>query len=431
MSEHILAVLKRKVEDIMPYGRMDVETLRNALKEELQFYVLNFIYHHPEYNKWIMYGGSALRIIHGLDRMSVDLDFEVSDKVTKGFLDKLKKEIEDHFLNTYHTHPDFLYAKIVNRRGLILKFTVGEALNLEHPSKQVHVKIDLNYFTAPNIVTERRPINRDQLSFVIVTYNMAALMASKIAAIFLRGTRGVGKAIFEEKGRDIYDLLWYMNPERKVVPDLNYLTAKNVKEAKDLRTLFDKLTIKMNAVSDKNLRQDLLPLFVNRTYIENWLKNWRESYLHLVNEYEFRTVTTLQDIHIYQSYRNDNFSFTFSYNTEERKTCWIGFELVEYWIEDCEKNFPSIEIDKNIIHLIQFTSDGGSIRSSYHERLKRYATLFYNKIENYLNKTKRIMLRESITTKLIRSTAEQLNQKKQILLNKSALLSCELEDLLK
>ena len=37
----------------------------------------------------------------------------------------------------------------------------------------------------------------------------------------------------------------------------------------------------------------------------------------------------------------------------------------------------------------------------------------------------------SIDTKLIRMTAEHLNQKEQIILNKSALLSCELEDLLK
>ena len=32
-----------------------------------------------------MYGGSALRIIHGLDRMSVDLDFEISDTITEKF----------------------------------------------------------------------------------------------------------------------------------------------------------------------------------------------------------------------------------------------------------------------------------------------------------------------------------------------------------
>lgn len=41
-----------------------------------------------------MYGGSALRIIHGLDRMSVDLDFEVSHEVTEKFLKKLKGKLK-------------------------------------------------------------------------------------------------------------------------------------------------------------------------------------------------------------------------------------------------------------------------------------------------------------------------------------------------
>jgi len=99
MREQISTILKRKLEDLASFGRIDAETRRNALKEELQFYVLNFIYHHPEYNKWIMYGGSALRIIHGLDRMSVDLDFEVSEKVTEEFLAELKKEIEEYFVS--------------------------------------------------------------------------------------------------------------------------------------------------------------------------------------------------------------------------------------------------------------------------------------------------------------------------------------------
>ncbi|MBU0648730.1 hypothetical protein KJ969_01310 [Patescibacteria group bacterium] len=37
----------------------------------------------------------------------------------------------------------------------------------------------------------------------------------------------------------------------------------------------------------------------------------------------------------------------------------------------------------------------------------------------------------NIATKLIRMTADKLNPKEQIILNKSALLSCELDDLLK
>ncbi|MBL7131013.1 MAG: nucleotidyl transferase AbiEii/AbiGii toxin family protein [Candidatus Omnitrophica bacterium] len=429
MSEHILAILKRKLVDFAPHGEMDAETLRNALKEELQFYVLNFIYHHPEYNKWIMYGGSALRIIHGLDRMSIDLDFEVSERVTKDFLDQLKKEIEDHFSRTYSTHSSFMTVKIVTGRGLLFKFNVGEALSINHPSKQVHVKIDLNHFTAPKTITERYPINRDQLSFVILTYNMSILMASKVAAIFLRGTRGVGKAFYEEKGRDIYDLLWYMN--NKIVPDLDYLMAKNVEEAKDLRTLFDKLTVKMNAVSDANLKQDLLPLFVNRTYIENWLANWRESYLRLFDAYKICTVTTLENVRAHQHFDTDNFSFTFTYNTEEEgKSCRIRYAVSEYWVEFREGDLP-VKIDENINKIIIITRDGISSQSLPEDKLKQYATLFYQKTENYLKKTNRIMLGRSIDTKLIRMTANQLNQKEQIVLNKSALLSCDLKDLLK
>ncbi len=430
MSEHILAVLKRKLDDLAPQGRMDAETLRNALKEELQYYVLNFIYHHLEYNKWVMYGGSALRIIHGLNRMSVDLDFEVSEKITKKFLDEFKIEIEEHFSSTYGTHPGFLSAKIVSGRGLLLKFNAAEALGLGHPSNQVHVKIDLNHFVAPKMTTERRPVNHGQLSFVIITYNMSTLMASKVAAIFLRGTRGVGKVFYEEKGRDIYDLLWYM--ENKIVPDLGYLLAKNVKEAQDLRTLFDKLTVKMNDVSDVNLKQDLLPLFVNRTYIENWIENWRESYLRRIEAYKICTVTTLESAQVHQHFDNDNFSFTFIYNTkEEGKACRIRYVVSEYWIVDRGEGDLSIKTDEKINNVIKFTRDGVSSESLPENKLRQYATLFYHKTEDYLKKTNRVMFGRSITTKLIRMTANQLNQKEEILLNRSALLSCELEDLLK
>jgi len=428
MSEQILTILKRKLDDLSVYGEIDAETRRNYLKEELQFYALNFIYHHPEYSKWIMYGGSALRIIHGLDRMSVDLDFEIAHTITEKFLAELKKEIENYFSSAYGAESNFLTIKMTTGRGLLLKFNIGEELSIGHPSKQIHVKIDLNHFIAPKTVIERRPINRDQLSFVIATYNMGALMASKLAAIFLRGTRGVGEATYEEKGRDIYDLLWYMN--KKVAPDLDYLKAKDVEEAKDLRTLFDKLTIKMNAVSRENLKHDLLPLFINRTYIENWLANWHESYLRLLEEYKINTVTTLAGVQIHQHFNPDNFSFTYTYDTEDGKFVRIRYLLSDYWIDFGEGNL-TIEADKNLEDKIEFTSNGWSSKPTPQDKLKTYATLFHQKTENYFKKTKKVILGNGIITKVIRMTADNLNPKEQIVLNKSALLSCELDDLLK
>lgn len=422
MSEQITTILKRKLEDLTTYGGLDAETRRNALKEELQYYVLNFICYHTEYKSWIMYGGSALRIIHGLDRMSVDLDFEISHAVTEEFLEELKKEIEKHFLNTYGAGTDFMTAKITTGRGLLLKFHVGEELSFGHSSKQVHVKIDLNHFVASETVTERRPINRDQLSFVIITYNMSALMASKLAAIFLRGTRGVGEAVYQEKGRDIYDLLWYMG--KKVVPDFDYLTAKGI-DAKDPRALFDKLTLQMNKVSDKNLEQDLEPLFVNKTFIKNWLKNWRESYLRLLDEYKINMVTTLEKIGVHQDFHTDNFSFVYWYKTEEGRTARIIYTISDYWIDFREGDLPT-KINEKIIQLVE-----SEMKDQLSNKLKQYITLFYEKTEKYFRKTNRIMLGNNIATKFIRMTADNFNPKEQIVLNKSALLSCELDDLLK
>lgn len=422
MSEQITTILKRKLEDLTTYGGLDAETRRNALKEELQYYVLNFICYHTEYKSWIMYGGSALRIIHGLDRMSVDLDFEISHAVTEEFLEELKKEIEKHFLNTYGAGTDFMTAKISTGRGLLLKFHVGEELSFGHSSKQVHIKIDLNHFVASETVTERRPINRDQLSFVIITYNMSALMASKLAAIFLRGTRGVGEAVYQEKGRDIYDLLWYMG--KKVVPDFDYLTAKGI-DVKDPRALFDKLTLQMNKVSDKNLEQDLEPLFVNKTFIKNWLKNWRESYLRLLDEYKINMVTTLEKIGVHQDFHTDNFSFVYWYKTEEGRTARIIYTISDYWIDFREGDLPT-KINEKIIQLVE-----SEMKDQLSNKLKQYITLFYEKTEKYFRKTNRTMLGNNIATKFIRMTADNFTPKEQIVLNKSALLSCELDDLLK
>ncbi len=421
MNDQILVTLKRKLDDIS--AEVDIETQRNVLKEELQFYLLNFIYHHPDYSNWTMYGGSALRICHGLDRMSIDLDFEVSHPISDVFLNELKEKIETHFKNTYNFGPGLLTIKKVGTRGLRLNFHIGDELGISHPSKQskqVHVKIDLNHFIAPEAVIERRPINRDQLSFVIKIYNMSALMASKIAAIFLRGERGVGEVVYEEKGRDIFDLLWYM--EKKVVPDLDYLIAKGV-DAKDPRAIFNRLTLQTNKVNDANLKQDLTPLFVNQTFIENWLKNWRETYLHLVDGYKIHTVTTLKSVAVNQEFHADIF-FVYWYNTGDEKSVRIIYSISDYWLQDVDL---LISINEKIKNLVDFNIS----RSASQDRLMQYATLFYQKTENYLKKTNRIMLCDAITTKLIRTTADNFNQKEQIILNKSALLSCELNDLLK
>ena len=430
MSDQILTVLKSNLDGLSAYGFSvtDPETRLNALKEELQFYVLDFIYHHPEYNKWIMYGGSALRICYDLDRMSVDLDFEVSHKIDNDFLNGLKEEAEKHFAKVYSIDSEFLKISITNNRGITLKFRAGSLIE-GYASEWIYVKIDLNPFTPPgDVVTERMPQNHGQLSFVIRTYNLSSLMASKIAAIFLRGTRGVGEAIYEEKGRDIYDLLWYMN--KKIVPDLDYLKAKNVAEAKDYRTLFTKLAVKMNNVSEENRKNDLTPLFFDSRFVTNWLANWHDTFFQLRDSYKIRTVSKFEGVRVFEDFCTDVFSFIFEYSTKEGNRVRIICNLSEYWFlfKDIEVSFP---INNIVSDNIEFSTNGSSSRSTSEKKQKEYASLFYEKIEIYLKKINYEIVGDTLTTKLVRVTADNLNQKEQIVLRKEDLIRCDFDDLLK
>jgi len=435
MSEQILKNLKTKLEEeLNGYGSVSSDIKLNKVKEILQYYVLNFIYHHPEYSKWIMYGGSALRIIHELDRMSVDLDFEVSRTVTEKFLEELKKEVEDYFANTYNAGADFLTIKIITGRSLRLKFHIGKELSLGKSSNQVYVQIDLNHFFAPKTVIERRQINRGQFSFVILTYNMGALMASKLAAIFLRDPRGIDDKFYDYKGRDIYDLLWYMS--KKTTPDLDYLNAKLKErglEIPEIKTLFDKLTIGILNYEkmDELLKKDLFFLFENPFQFEGWFKTWRKSYLRLLDEYKIRTIKELADIRVHQDFLSDIFSFIFYYNTEEGQSVRVIYTISDYWIEFQDGNLM-FEINKEVEDKIEFSSNGSSSKSVPLDKLKQYATLFYYKTGRYFKKTNSIMLGDVITTKVIRMTVDNLNPKEQIFLrDKFVLDKIELDDLLK
>jgi len=430
MSEQISISLKRKLDGLSTYGFsiIDPEIRLNTLKEELQFYVLDFIYHHQEYNKWIMYGGSALRICYDLDRMSVDLDFEISDEVDNDFLKELKNETEKHFTKVYGVNSEYLKISITNNRGIMLKFRVGNLIE-GYISEWVHVKIDLNTFIpTSNIVTERIPQNHSQLSFVILTYNLSSLMASKLAAIFLRGRRGVGKAIYEEKGRDIYDLLWYMS--KKIVPDLDYLKAKKVEEAKDYRTLFTKLAVKMNNVSDENLKNDITPLFLDSRYVVNWLKSWRDTFFHLRDAYTIRTISKFERVCVSEDFHTDVFSFIFEYSTKENNPVRIICNLSEYWFLFKDSEVLST-INKIVSDTIEFTRPGTTSHPTSEKKQKEYASLFYEKIETYLKKVNHELVGDTLRTKLIRVTADNLNQKEQIVLRKEDLIRCDFDDLLK
>lgn len=211
---------------------------------------------------------------------------------------------------------------------------------------------------------------------------------------------------------------------------MDYLNAKKI-NFNNPKDLFDKLTVKIlnNKKTDKNLKQDLPPLFLDQAYINNWINNWRDSYLYLLKEYKFSSVKDLKKIEVIQDFSTGIYSFVYFYNSKESTLIRIIFNISEYWIDFKEGNL-SIEISKNVKDHFDFKTRVITNRPSSKKKLMQYAELFLRKTEKYFKKSNNIIMNNTISTKVIRMTSDNLKLEKEILLNKETLIKCELEDLL-
>ena len=70
------------------YNPQSVEDYENALKEILQELILMGLHRNGFFEKAAFYGGTALRIMHGLDRFSEDLDFTLIEPEHKFSFDQ-------------------------------------------------------------------------------------------------------------------------------------------------------------------------------------------------------------------------------------------------------------------------------------------------------------------------------------------------------
>jgi len=420
MENTLINNLSSRIKELQSLGVTGERIQRNVLKEELHYYVLNFIYNHPEYSKWTMYGGSVLRICHGLNRMSVDLDFEV-EKMPD--LKKLGNELIEYFKKNYEID---LEAKITREKGIILKLSIAKELGIGQSSSKIHVKIDLEKSCVKNVAFAKIPVNKGQFSFVVKTYNMGGLMASKIAAVFGRSERGFGDVVVDYKPQDIYDLIWYMGQEPKVLPDLDYLRDKGL-DYPDVYEMFNDLTAKkIGRLDDSILKKELPNFFENQNYIVDWLKNWRIGYFKLKDDYKMRKVKKLINIRVWNAFETGNLVFDYTYEADDSGLFRVRYRISDYWFTFREGDI-NISIDKNIINLVEEKPD---FRGATVDRLNKYITLFAEKTEKHFHKANRVVFGKSIITRVIRMTGDNLSQD-QIVLDKSALKSCELGDLMK
>lgn len=256
----------------------------NYLKEYIQYLVLRFIYNHSEFKKLVFKGGSCLRICYGLPRLSEDLDFDYVEKqFSDGLLFVLEKYLSDEIRSKYFPS---LETKIQSTVRLYLKFPFLSKLGLAEKSEsdKLYVKIEAENSVLPEASFALTPISKLGFNFMVYHYDLPTLMTGKIHALLYRlWFKGETQEV-DVKGRDFYDLYWYLQNHikpnwlalQKIIP------LKNEKELKSI--LIERIT---KTVTPQKLTYDLQNFLPDPVFVTEFSKNYLEVIKKMIMEYSW------------------------------------------------------------------------------------------------------------------------------------------------
>jgi predicted nucleotidyltransferase component of viral defense system len=243
----------------------------NYLKEHIQYLVLNLIYNHPKFKRLVFKGGSCLRICYRLPRLSEDLDFDYGKKQFSGrLLPDLEKYLSDE-IRSKHFSP--LETKIQAEIRLYLKFPLLHKLGLaeESESNKLYVKIETENTILPEAEFDLTPISQFGFNFMAYHYDLPTLMTGKIHALLNRlWFKGKNQEI-DIKGRDFYDLYWFL--QNNIKPNWQCLRKISpIKNETELKNILMKRISK--AVTPRKLNYDLKNFLPDPVFVSDFSQNY-------------------------------------------------------------------------------------------------------------------------------------------------------------
>jgi len=211
------------------YNCDTTQNYTNALRDIFQRLVLMGLWRGKFFEHAAFYGGTALGLLYGLDRFSEDLDFSLLDSDKHFSMDLyseyLRKEIESYgFTVEYEKREaivnnpiDSAFLKTDTYKQLIVIDAGEEILRDVHPGKLVKIKLEVDTNPPGGFSTETQYILRP-IPIPLRVFSLPDMFAGKLHAVLCRkwGAR--------VKGRDWYDMLWYVGHYPKV--NLDHLEAR-------------------------------------------------------------------------------------------------------------------------------------------------------------------------------------------------------------
>jgi predicted nucleotidyltransferase component of viral defense system len=196
------------------YNPKSVDDSVRALREIIQEVALLGLWRAKFFEHAAFYGGTALRILYGLDRFSEDLDFSLltpsPDFNLARYTASLEEELQAFGFNVRVEMVDKVVESAVqsaflkaNTRNELLVIEAGEKLTGQVTAGQVlKVKIEVDTDPPPGFSTQTRYLLQP-IPFAVRSYSLPDLFAGKMHAILFRKWKN------RVKGRDWYDLVWY------------------------------------------------------------------------------------------------------------------------------------------------------------------------------------------------------------------------------
>lgn len=243
---------------------------RNILKEYLQVVVLDYLYSHPIYGKLIFYGGSSLAQCYGLPRLSEDLDFV---NVEKNFdVDKLGRDLGCYF----NKRTDVKVTVSKQKFRLMLKFPILKELGLAGDEDSDLLMLKIEVFNDDGLLrhckVEAVPLFKANRSIIARTFDLPTLMATKVRAVLHRKwkrTSKSGEVLATVKGRDYYDLMWYLR--KGVSPNMSCI--REVRDKDELKRL---LLSAVDKADPASIKLDLDALIADDRYVADASANLRD-----------------------------------------------------------------------------------------------------------------------------------------------------------
>ena len=245
----------------------------NALHEVMQQVALAGLYRAGFFNKAAFYGGTCLRIFHGLPRFSEDLNFSLLQPENNFSLENYFNAVIDEFKALGR---EVIISKKEKQQqsqveSAFLKDTT-EIYNLRFQTTQ-SIKIKIEVDTQPPLGFSTEPkLLLLPFSFMVRCYTLPDLFAGKMHALLFRNWKN------RVKGRDWYDFEWYVRNNVSLGFE-HFLQRAGQTHGFTQETLtpdvFKELLKKRISETDINLvKNDVQPFIKNKSEIDIWTTDY-------------------------------------------------------------------------------------------------------------------------------------------------------------